>query len=261
MSTRERRGLFLFRHLIGGRTQVVKCELGRMDTDDIGEALRLHYNVTKGLSREIFAPTSDEDMARLLGNDGISLGVWFEDRLICMRALMTNPEWVGETMGHMSLAPDETRRTAYMDHCIVDKEFRGNNVQFLTYYALENHMADSFDTLLTTVSPKNPFSLQNILGCNFVVIGIKELYGGFLRFVMRKKLIMGMPIWTHGHFVTPLSDLRQQRTLFEDDYVGYKMIRKNRGFCMLYAPMAEQPPKGYWKNMSKEKEKLLPRLT
>jgi hypothetical protein len=28
------------------------------------------------------------------------------------------------------------------------------------------------------------------------------------------------------------------------------MIRKYRGFSVLYAPMAEQPPKDYWKKMA-----------
>ncbi|MDR1650765.1 MAG: hypothetical protein LBR87_03165, partial [Synergistaceae bacterium] len=195
---------------------MVKCEMGRMTPDDLDEALKLHARVTRGLSMEIFVQTPEDDMRRLLGDDGVSLGVWFENRLVCMRALMTDGGWVNETLGHMGIEPDAARRTAYMDHCIVDREFRGNNVQFLTYYSMEHYIAERYDTMYTTVSPKNSFSLQNILSSNYVVVGIKDLYGGYLRLIMRKKLSMGMPIWAHGHHVVPLADIKRQRELVAD---------------------------------------------
>ncbi|MDR1967024.1 MAG: hypothetical protein LBQ36_09960 [Synergistaceae bacterium] len=250
MSEKTGKKLFMSRHFIGGRSQVVPCELRRLAPGDRDEAVRLHYRATHGLSREIFVPTEERDLVRLLGGDGVSIGVWYEDRLICMRAVMTDGEWVNEMLSHMDFPPDGERRTAYTDHCIVDRDFRGNNVQFLTHYAIENVMEDRFEMFLTTVSPKNTFSLQNILGCNFVIVGVKNLYGGYVRYIMQKKLTRNMPIWTHGHLVIPISDIKNQREALDDGFVGYKMIRKNRGFSVLYAPMAERPPKGYWKNMA-----------
>jgi hypothetical protein len=241
---------YMYRRLIGGRAQIVPCRTALMTSGDMEEAVKLHYRVTRGLSPEIFAPTSEHDIGRLVGGEGVSLGVWFDERLICMRAVIVDSDWVNETLGHMGFGSDEQNRTVYTEHCIVDKEFRGNNVQFLTHYAIEQKIAGSYDVFFTTVSPKNSFSLLNILGCNFVIVGIRELYGGYLRYVMRKELSLGVPIWTHGHLVIPISDIARQREAIADGFVGYKMIRKHRGFSILYAPMAERPPKGYWKNMA-----------
>ncbi|MDR1137424.1 MAG: hypothetical protein LBK91_03790, partial [Synergistaceae bacterium] len=175
--------LYMYRHLIGGRAQVVSCKTGFMTSSDMEEAVKLHCRVTHGLSPEIFAPTSESDLGRLVGGDGLSFGVWFEKRLICMRAVVIDGGWVNEVLDHMGFGADTQNRTLYTEHCIVDREFRGNNVQFLTHYAIEREISDKYDVFFTTVSPKNSFSLLNILGCNFVIVGIKELYGGYLRFI------------------------------------------------------------------------------
>jgi hypothetical protein len=68
---------------------------------------------------------------------------------------------------------------------------------------------------------------------------------------MKKDLARNMPIWTHGHLVVSINDIPRQRSAIADGYVGYKLIRKHRGFSVLYAAMADNPPKGYWKNMAK----------
>ena len=242
--------LYMCRHLIAGRSQVVPCEIRRLGPGDIDEVLRLHHRVTRGLSHEIYVPTGDEDLWRLVNGEGISLGVWFEDRLICMRAVVTDADWVGEILAEMGFTPEPEHKTAYTDHCIVDRDFRGNNVQFLTHYAIENEIAAGYGTFYTTVSPKNSFSMQNILGCNFVAVGLKKLYGGYMRFIMRKDLAHNMPLWTHGHLIIPISDAGRQLAALSEGYVGYKLIRKHRGFSVLYAPMADNPPKGYWRNMA-----------
>ncbi|MDR1916527.1 MAG: hypothetical protein LBQ58_08140 [Synergistaceae bacterium] len=224
---------------------MARCQIGLMTMPDLEEAKNLHERVTKGLSREIYIPTSDEDMERLLGYEGIALGVWFQERLICMRAVATDKEWIRHIMESMDLAPDPDNRTAYTKHCIVDKDFRGNNVQFLTQYAIENQISDNFDTILTTVSPKNIFSIQNILACNFVVVALKMINGEYMRYIMRKNFRSDLSIWTNGHLVIPSSDFERQREVLAEGYVGYKRIRKHRGFSILYAPMSKEPPRGY----------------
>jgi hypothetical protein len=253
MDRKKGASLFIYRHLIGGRSLVSPCRLGVMTPEDMDEAVKLHDRVTRGLSPEIFVPTGPADLKRLVGGDGVSVGVWSEEKLICMRAVMTDALWVNETlekMGFPAGEAGETGRAAYTDHCIVDKEFRGNNVQFLTYYAIEHRLGDGYSVFFTTVSPKNTFSLANVLGCGFVAVGMKELYGGYMRYILRKQIDRVMPIWTHGHLVIPVSDVRRQKEAIAEGMVGYKMIRKKGGHSMLYAPMAEHPPRGYWKNIA-----------
>ncbi|MCL2684676.1 MAG: hypothetical protein FWE55_05480 [Synergistaceae bacterium] len=249
-----RKTVYLCRHLIAGRSQVVQCEIDRMKPDDYDEAVKLHNRATKGLSCEIFVQTPEKDMRRLLGRGGISLGVWFDGRLICMRAIVTDGKWVDEILADMGFDADPARKTVYTDHCVVDKDFRGNNIQFLTHYEMENRIVDRYETFYTTVSPKNSFSLQNILGCNFVIVGLKELYSGNLRYILKKPLSRCIPIWTRGHLVIPIRDTKRQTTAIAEGYVGYKLIRRPRGFSVLYAPAGDNPPKGYWRNMAVSKQ-------
>jgi len=244
--------IYLCRHLIAGRYQIVPCEIGVMTPGDYHEAIKLHGRVARGLSYEIYVPTSKRDIRRLLGKEGISIGVWFDGRLISMRAVVTDGEWMGEILADMGFEEEPESKSVYTEHCIVDKEFRGNNIQFLTHYALENSLTENFEDFYTTVSPKNNFSMQNVLGCNFVIIGLREMYGGYLRFILKKTMSRCLPIWTHGHLVIPISDTKRQMEAIAEGFVGYKLIRKSRGFSVLYAPAGDNPPKGYWKNIARE---------
>ena len=240
----ERKTIFLYRHTSYGRSQIVPCNISRMTLADHREAERLHIDVTRGLSPEVFSPTPPEDLIRLLGDEGIALGVWYGPRLVSMRAIQTDRDWVNEVLVKMGMEAEIENRTAFTEHCIVDREFRGNNIQFISHYKMENYIADRFERITTTVSPRNPFSLKNVFACNFLVVGIKELYGGYTRYIMEKNFVSPASLWSKGHMVIPVLDIERQRRLLAEGYVGYQMIRKDGALNILYAPScAECPPR------------------
>lgn len=239
----ERKTIFLYQHTRSGRSHIVPCETGLMTIADHREAERLHLEVSRGISPDIFAPTSPEDLVRLLGPDGVAAGVWHANRLVAMRAIQTDKDWVGEVLLKMGLPLDEAGRTTFTEHCIVDKEFRGNNIQFLSHYDIETRIAGYFDRIVTTVSPKNVYSLRNVFACNFLIVAMRELYGGYMRCILEKNFISPMSIWTNGDLVVPLKDVNQQRFLLAEGYVGYRLIRKSEKYHVLYAPSAlSRPP-------------------
>ena len=238
--------IYLYRHQYSGKSQVVPCRLSLMGPGDIDEATRLHYDATKGLGPDIFVPTEPDELERLLTDDGISIGVWHEDRLMCMRAVQLDTDWVNKTLVKMDMEPDESGRTAITDHCIVAKCFRGNNIQFLTHYAIENLLAQRCDTIITTVAPQNIFSLNNIFSCNFNVINLTNMYGGYLRYTLEKRFKDNIPIWTNWHHNVPIREIGFQQNLISKGCVGYKLLRtKPKGFSILYAPMSEEVPEFY----------------
>jgi hypothetical protein len=209
---------------------------------DFQEASMLHKRVALGLGPEIFIPTSDDELESLLGRKGLSVGVWHDRRLVCMRSVQTDREWVDDSLRKMGLGPDPEGRTAVTDHCIVDKEYRGNNIQFLTNYELESMIAENFDTITTTVAPMNVFSLQNILNINFQIVGLDHRYGGYLRYTLVKRFRSDVSIWTNGHSIMPIRDLEGQRRLLSQGCVGYKLKRMEFGFVIFYAPVGATPP-------------------
>lgn len=242
---REKR-VYLYRHGYSGRSVVVPCRLALLGPEHFVEAERLHFDATRGLGPEIFVPTDREDLQRLLTADGISIGVWYEDELVCMRAVQIAGDWVNYTLEKMEMEPDANCRTAITDHCVVSKRFRGNNVQFLTHYEIEYMIADRCDTILTTVAPSNIFSLKNILACNFQIMALGVMYGGFLRYTLVKEFTPSKPIWTNWHHNVPIRDVERQQKLIANGCIGYKLLRTSpKGFSILYAPENEERPEYY----------------
>ena len=244
MKDSVKKPIYIYRYTHNGRTQVIPCTVSLMSLSDLDEAVRLHKKVSLGLGPEIFVATTDEELEMLLGDKGISVGVWHEGRLISMRAVQTDAGWVNESLVKMGLPPDPEMKTAVTDHCIVDKEYRGNNIQFLTNYEVESLVAERFSTIATTVAPMNIFSFKNILLCNFHIVGLDLQYGGYLRYTMLKRFRAEESIWTNAHLAIPIRDIKKQQQAMKEGMVGFKLKRMPTGFTVFYAPMSEKPPAG-----------------
>lgn len=233
--------LYLHRHIHGRRSQLVPCRITTMTRRNAAEAVNLHNRVANGLSRKIYIPSDDETIVRYLGDDGVAVGVWFEDKLICLRTAQTGSDWVSGSLREIEVDPAISAKPAMTGFCVVDSEFRGNNIQFFSYYMLENMIADEFESLFSTVAPINIFSLQNILACNFYIVGIGSFYGGNLRYVVRKRFGTAPPLMTRKKRVLPIRNTEQQKKLISDGFVGYKIMRRPSGFSILYAPVGPVP--------------------
>ncbi|MDR0647840.1 MAG: hypothetical protein LBF92_00685 [Synergistaceae bacterium] len=233
--------IYIYRHAHDGQMRIIPCRLSLMSISDFDEAIRLHKKVSMDLGPEVFVPTSHEELAMLLGGKGVSIGVWHEDRLISMRAVQTDGEWVNESLVKMGLLPDPQMKTAVTDHCVVDKEYRGNNIQFLSGYEMESIVAEKFSVIATTVAPTNIFSLKNVLLCNFHIVGLDLHYGGYLRYTMLKRFGAEESIWTDAHRAIPISDIKEQQRAIAEGMAGYKLKRIPAGFAVFYAPWSINP--------------------
>jgi len=230
--------IFVRRHMPDGRSLTVPCTIMVLSKKDEDISIRLHNLVANGLSSDIFVPSSESDLKRFLSDDGLAVGARYEDRLICLRTLRTSPEWVKESITEYNLISNDHSNCAVSGSCVVDKEFRGNNIQFLTQFYAENLVARKYDSVVTTISPKNIFSLENVLACGYYIIAIEWPYGGFLRFVLKKEFYPAHPLWTHGHLIIPIRDIKKQQKAISNGNVGYKIIRRSKGFSILYGRVA-----------------------
>lgn len=214
----------------------VPCTMKRLTMDDYGKVDALHQKIARKTSHELFIPTTEEDLTAILSGDGIGLGIEHNGELICIRLLMYE--------SHVSLS-EETRcfanlgfeKSCFMETCIVDRDFRGNNLQFLTYYHMESLLWGRFDSIWTTVSPHNIFSFRNILHCGFLAYELKECYGGYMRFLLRKGLKYRATIDTHKYSRAKVTDYTRQQQLLAQHKVGYRMNRNSSGSWVLYAPI------------------------
>ncbi len=217
-----------------GRSLTVPVTIEVLSEKDEKISIELHNEVALGLSRDLFAASTEEELKRFLTEEGLSVGARYEGRLICLRTLKTSEKWVGESLSDYNMPRKRYGNSAITGFCVVDKEFRGNNIQFLTQFYAENIISKKFGSVITTVSPKNIFSLQNVLACGYCIIAIEWTYGGFLRFVLKKEFYPKDPLWTHGHLRIPIRDIKKQKEALSKGNAGYKIVRCPSGFAILY---------------------------
>lgn len=236
--------LFLHRHSHKGKTQIVRCALSILRPEHAWHSIELHDRVASRLNHELFIPSDEEEIRRCLSDDGFTIGVWHEDKLVAARTVKTGGEWVNEGLRVMTEPEDPSFSTALTDYMVVDREFRGNNIQFLTYFFSEMQiLAMNKKRIVSTVAPMNVFSVENILRCGFHITGLKPLYGGFLRYVTEKRLCETLPIWTNWHRAISIRNIDEQISAITSGCVGYKFIRRKvGGFAMLYAPASLEHP-------------------
>lgn len=213
------------------------CLLRRLTMEDKDEALKLHRAVARNAHPEIFVAGSDEDFLNILEGRGVVLGIQEGDRIVCMRTVLFESHDEDLIREDMGLLPDQRPRMAFVEYCIVHQDFRGNNLQYLTYCYMENFLWDDFDYFCTTVSPHNLYSLNNVLSCGFYAFRLKPCYGGYMRYLLRKDLKHAPSIRTKKHVGALVSDYGRQQEFLESGMVGYRLIHHHSGVLMRFGTL------------------------
>jgi len=97
--------LFIQRHLPDGRSLTVPCTIEVLSEKDEKLSIELHNDVASGLSRDLFAASTEEELRRFLTKDGIAVGARSGGRLVCLRTLKISPDWVRESLADYNLSP------------------------------------------------------------------------------------------------------------------------------------------------------------
>ena len=237
MKTFGEHPLSLKRQSKPGMFTLTPCCLRRLTMDDHEAALALHRAISQNANPKLFVSGSDEDFLRILEGEGIVLGVDDGKKIVCMRTVLFDTHDEGIPREAMKLLPEQWTRMAFMEYCIVRQEFRGNNLQFLTYNYLESLLWDDFDYFYTTVSPLNVFSLRNVLSYGFYVFQLKECYGGYMRYLFRKNLKDSTSIYLNKNISAPVSDYAAQQAFLNEGKVGYRLARHHTGLRMRFGTL------------------------
>lgn len=233
---------FLLRRGLGYVAPIL-CTMRGLGEHDIEEALYFHKRITDEIGDEdIFS--EENTIAESVMGEGLAVGVFAEGRLIALRSVSYVREHVDEAVEDLGLSPEESDNVAVMDFCVTDSSFRGNYIQFFTYLYIESLMYPNRYHLHTTVSPRNVFSLKNVLKCGFVAVGFKKKYGGHDRFVLYKNLRRPGAVSTRGRKQVLLRNYDYHPKVMADGFVGYKTKLKSNGMVMLYGRPLEEVPQG-----------------
>ena len=223
--------IFLLQKKERHRIVQVPCEIDFLTSKDENEACSF-YNTVARLIRnpEIFVP--DNTLPSDLGGEGIVLGVRVDTRLICIRVLTFNKNTIRDFKNILGEKISGT--IACSDGCVVDSRYRGNNLQQMTWFLVEPLLYGKCDTVVATVSPKNFASLRNLLICSFLIVDMANMYNGYERFILRKKLTDPQSYQTAEYLEINVNDRNGIMNAISRGYIGYKMKYRSTGIHILF---------------------------
>ena len=216
-----------------GLVETVPCTVRYLGPDDHAEAADFHGRIAEEIGDESLF-SAENSISETLGGHGRALAFFDGDQMVCYRSVSYAPSEVEPAIRDLEIAGMDDR-VAVMDFCVIDSAFRGNNLQQISYYLMESIVhADNKNILYTTVSPKNVYSLANVLDCGFCIEDLKRKYGGTLRFILAKRLDVPMAVVTRSHREVLLRDVRATHDILAEGCVGYKLRHRSRGMVILY---------------------------
>lgn len=175
------------------KRQLVAPYMGKiiyLGEENIDEILYLHSILKKTLTDDDMFYFDDYDFYKYhLDREGKILGCYVDNCLVAYSVTIF-PQYDGENLGYdLNLGEDELPYVAHLDSFLVHPDYRGNKLQ----YKLGNLMQEivlnkGFRHLCATVSPKNHYSLINLLDIGLEIRLKKLKYGGKLRYILYKHL-------------------------------------------------------------------------
>lgn len=88
----------------------------------------------------------------------------------------------------LGVPESEWPQWANADSVIVHPDWRGNGLQCALFEAALQYLPPQIKYIGATVSPENQYSLKNALAMGFEVVCRREMYGGYDRCLLAKKL-------------------------------------------------------------------------
>lgn len=168
-----------------------KLTLINLTLRDIEDIMKLQDRVSHALiNKETYVCSLKEEFENVIQNKGL-LGYKTEDqKLVALGAYMSygyDPHNYGYDL---EFHEDKLLTVGQIESTIVDPKYRGNGLQRKLCEGLEMlARKDQKNYIMATVSPMNPYSLNNFLQLGYINKKEKLKYGGLRRYILCKKLV------------------------------------------------------------------------
>ncbi|WP_152597308.1 GNAT family N-acetyltransferase [Neobacillus niacini] len=176
----------------------------KLDAEDLEEILEVQKQVVQAMEGPgILQPLTKEEYQYILEGKGLMIGAFVGNDLIAFRALLIPPideEHLGRDIG---LAENELRKVLYQEISNVLPDYRGNHLQKILAARIMEELGKDiqhFRYICCTVAPFNIPSLKDKFAQGMRIAGLKEKYGGSLRYI----------------FVKDLEETEEKATLFQE---------------------------------------------
>ena len=136
---------------------------------------------------ELFVPDTLENIREYLEKD-LCVGVWDGDLLGAYLILRYCGQSEHNYAAYFDLPRADWDRWATAASAVVCPAWRGNGLQRKMLEAALPLLRPDIVGLGATVSPENPYSLNNALASGFSIVCRREMYGGHDRYLLKKEL-------------------------------------------------------------------------
>ena len=136
---------------------------------------------------EQFVPDTLENIARYLKED-LCIGGWDGERLGAYFILRYCGHSEHNYAAFMGIPEAEWEHWANADSVIVHPDWRGNGLQRILLEDALPLLRPGIVGIGATVSPGNPYSLNNAKASGFEIVSRREMYGGHDRYLLAKHL-------------------------------------------------------------------------
>lgn len=196
---------------------------------DVEEILALQQEVIKTLERpETFHPdTREETEIFLTGAFGV--GIYNKDKMIAYQ-IMHKPSYSNSLLRHLPEYVPKNLGVIHSETNVVHPDYRGKGLQKrLKETSLQIIKKHNYaDIVCNTIHPLNYPSLKNSLRMGFMIVRIKEFYGGKPRCVLVKPINDSLLITYHKDVMeVPLNKYTEISRILETGYIGHTFYQES----------------------------------
>jgi hypothetical protein len=186
----------------------------------------------KMTDKALYSPITVDMIRAVLGEKGLTLGLMVRGKMvgfICFYFPGDDMENLGRDAG---LSDQELANVVHWERCLIDPEFRGNNMQFRLGELLVSAAKDldrKYRYMCATVSPKNYPSLHQLFEQqNMVAVKLKIKYGNLWRYIFFQDIMRPVQILHEGVISVDCNDFERQIELFNQGYYAFQ-VRQDEG--------------------------------
>lgn len=169
-----------------------KYEVRRLSVENIAEIMNLQNNVyQKLIDKSKLERLSEDEFTFILSENGLMIGVYVEDKLIAVRALLAptdDPYHLGLAIG---LEEKDLDKVIYQEISFVHPDYQGNSLQKIMGDLIMKELSKKehpYMYVCATVAPDNIPSLKDKFAQQMEIKTLVKIYGEKQRYVFAKEL-------------------------------------------------------------------------
>ena len=175
-------------HKVCGQPESRTMTLRAAGPEDAAAFYALQNEVRAAMPHpEQFVPDTLENIAHYLKED-LCIGGWDGERLGAYFILRYCGHSEHNYAAFMGIPEAEWEHWANADSVIVHPDWRGNGLQRILLEDALPLLRPGIVGIGATVSPGNPYSLNNAKASGFEIVSRREMYGGHDRYLLAKHL-------------------------------------------------------------------------